>query len=396
MLNRIYLDHNATTPLAPKVLDSLKIFLDQGWGNPSSIHWAGRKPKQVLRETRKALADFLKVHPLEIIFTSGATEANNTVLQGLVRNSLKFGFGNRPRVITSSLEHPSISETLQVMSEQNLIDWVQISVDQQGNFDFQSFEKALSQPTLLVSVMTANNETGFVLPIQKIMSLAKAAGAFTHSDATQAMGKIPVVTQDLDYLSLSAHKMYALKGCGVLWVKKSAPFEALILGGAQERSRRAGTENILGVASLGMALAELNSQPNIYQQLVLLRDRFESQILSQLTGVQITHQNSERLPNTSHLIIDGIDGESLLMSLDLKGYAVSTGAACSSGSPEPSPVLLALGFTKQQAQQSLRVSFGLYNTSEEVDVFVQDLISTVNHLRKVRLEQTVLLVERSL
>jgi cysteine desulfurase len=216
-------------------------------------------------------------------------------------------------------------------------------------------------------------------------ALAREQEILFHSDMTQVFGKLPIDLSNLDYMSFSAHKAYALKGCGGLWVRRGAPFEPLVRGGSQERYRRSGTENILSIASLEIALDALSTYGGYTGPLLKpLRDYFETQIKRSISGVSITHENAERLPNTSHLILEGVDGESLLMNLDLMGYAVSTGAACSSGSSEPSPVLLNLGFSYQQAQMSLRVSFGISNTKEEIDQFLIDLSQVVNHLRNIQ------------
>jgi cysteine desulfurase len=383
---RTYFDHNATTPLLPKISEELIKIMQDAFGNASSIHWAGRKPKQILRETRQKLAQFLGCHPTEILFTSGASESNNTVIRSLLElRSYYPGLSGRRTIISSNVEHPSIQSTLSYYENQGLIDWVTFDISKSGRIDLQKFEQLLSSDVLLVSIMGANNETGILFPIEQMAKLAKEKGILFHSDMTQVFGKLPIPLENIDYISFSAHKAYALKGCGVLWVKKGSPFVPLIKGGSQERYRRAGTENILAIASLGLALDQLiNLKPELIHSLKSLQAYFESKVTEKISGVAITHQDVPRLPNTTHLVIDGIDGESLLMSLDLKGYAVSTGAACSSGSSEPSPILINLGFTPEQAQMSLRVSFGIRNTFSEVDRFLEDLSSVASHLRSVR------------
>ena len=375
----IYLDFNATAPLSQKVITSMPQLL-QLWGNPSSIHLASRGPKTILRETKKKLADYLKVSSLEIIFNSGASEGNNTVLKsvwstlGPVKNEF----------LISSVEHPSITKTAQYLETLGaIVHWIPVSRD--GELDLNFIKEKLSERTALVSVMFANNETGTVFPIKEIVALAKTKNVLVHSDCVQAFGKTDFNFQDLgvDYATISAHKFYALKGCGVLYVRKNSPYINLVHGGGQERARRGGTENILGIASLGVMVDEISEVSLKETELKKLRDYFESEIRSQLKGVSVTCEKSLRLANTSSLIIDGVDGETLLVSLDLKGFAVSTGAACSSGNPEPSPVLLAVGLTRQEAQNSLRVSLGWTTTQEHIDLFIHQLVEIVQHLRAI-------------
>lgn len=385
MLNTpIYLDFNATTPLSENVLSHMPELLKL-WGNPSSIHLASRGPKTVLRETRKKLADYLKISSLEIIFNSGASEGNNTVLKSVWAELSTKG---KNEFLISSVEHPSIAKTAQYLESLGaIVHWIPVS--RQGELDLAFIKSHLNARTALVSVMLANNETGTVFPIQEVVSLAKAHGVLVHSDCVQAFGKTDFDLQSLgvDYATLSAHKFYALKGCGVLYVKKGSPFVNLVHGGGQERSRRGGTENILGIASLGVMLEQLSQIANKEQQIKDLRDYFEDEIKAQISGVSITCEKSKRLSNTSSLVIPGVDGETLLVSLDLKGFAVSTGAACSSGNPEPSPVLLALGLTRAEAQNSLRVSLGWSTTREQIDLFIHHLVEVVEHLRQIQMNE---------
>lgn len=375
----IYLDFNATAPLSQKVITSMPQLL-QLWGNPSSIHLASRGPKTILRETKKKLADYLKVSSLEIIFNSGASEGNNTVLKS-VWSTLGHA---KNEFIISSVEHPSITKTAQYLESIGaIVHWVPVS--RAGELDLNFIKEKISDRTALISCMYANNETGTVFPIKEIVALAKSKSILVHSDCVQAFGKTDFNFQDLgvDYATISAHKFYALKGCGVLFARKNAPYINLVHGGGQERSRRGGTENILGIASLGVMLDELSQVSEKEAELQKLRDYFESEVKKQIPKVSITCGQSKRLANTSSLVIDGVDGETLLVSLDLKGFAVSTGAACSSGNPEPSPVLLAVGLSRQEAQNSLRVSFGWTTTSQHVDLFIHQLVEIVQHLRAI-------------
>jgi len=386
MRNQIYFDHNATTPLHPKALELLPKIMVEGFGNASSIHWAGRKPKQILRETRQKLAQYLGCHPTELIFTSGASESNSTVIHSVLDlKQIHPKLKSRNTIVTSNIEHPSVQATVRHYQELGLVRWVTFDITRTGEINLDQFRSLLTSEVLLVSIMGANNETGIVLPVAELAALAKEQEILFHSDMTQVFGKFPIDLSHLDYISFSAHKAYALKGCGVLWVRKGVPFEPLIRGGSQERYRRSGTENVLSIASLGIVVEAFDAHGGYTGSLLKpLQQYFESQIKKTISGVSITHENMQRLPNTTHLIIEGVDGESLLMNLDLRGYAVSTGAACSSGSPEPSPILINMGFTRQQAQMSLRVSFGISNTIEEIDRFLIDLSEVVTHLRNIQ------------
>lgn len=391
--SRIYLDHNATTPLAEKSRSAIVSNLEH-FGNPSSIHWQGRGPKQILRESRTHLAEGLVCHPLELVFTSGGSESNNLVIAGLYRWQLdKIRDVTNKNVtqilrnewITSTVEHPSVLKTFRWL--ESMGETVHyISVDRKGQLDWQQFLSALSERTLLVSIMTANNETGTLFPIKEIAAEAHKVGALVHTDAVQALGKIPISLKDwnVDYASFSAHKFYALKGTGVTYFKKGAPTFPLILGGGQERHRRAGTENVLGIAALGAMARELSKVEMKAQELNRLRNYFESRVTERISGIRWTALESPRICNTSHVVIEGVDGESLLMNLDILGFAVSTGAACSSGNPEPSPVLLAMGLSRAEAQSSLRVTLGWETTIQEINLFLEALEKVTLHLRSLK------------
>lgn len=377
---RVYFDHNATTPVSPLIQEKAPELL-MAWGNPSSIHASGRGPKSILRETRNALAKELNCHPLELIFNSGASEGNTTVLESVLRLSKKKKF------LISAVEHPSVLKTAEKLSQSGAeVEYFSPSIE--GHLDLEKFKKMLTPDTALVSMMLANNEFGSIFPISEMAKLAHEVGALFHSDCVQGFGKIPVNLQELgvDYATFSAHKFYSVKGTGFLYAKKGAPLESLIYGGGQERGRRAGTENTFGIGCLGLNLSLLKALPARSDHMRSLRDHFEKEITN-VSHVQITAGKSLRLPNTSSIVIDGIDGEVLLMSLDVKGYAVSTGAACSSGSPEPSPALLALGLSRAQAQSSLRVSFGYENTLIEVENFLETLKQVIDHLRQISLAE---------
>lgn len=382
---RVYLDHNATTPLHERVQQSSSEWMHV-WGNPSSIHWAGRESKNILRESRQVLAAGLGCHPLEIVFNSGGSEGNNTVIRAVWN---KLG-AIRNHFLCSDVEHPSVRRAYEYLETLGAkVDYIPVS--RSGVLDLDFIKKNISEKTALISVMLANNETGHIFPVREIVEIAKSKGSLVHTDAVQALGKIPLNLSDLgvDYATFSAHKFYSLKGTGFLYLKKTSPYEPLILGGGQERHRRGGTENIVGIASLGAVAPFLQDVSAKSYFMKSLRDHFEKRVLGEIPGVRVTGAESPRLPNTSSMTIEGIDGETLLMSLDLKGYAVSTGAACSSGNPEPSPVLLAMGMTREEAQTSLRVSLGWGTNEAEMNIFIDTLKSVVTRLRNLREQREV-------
>ena len=379
---RVYLDHNATTPLADSIKQRWMELFDL-WGNPSSIHATSRPGKLWLRETKQKLSQILNCSPLEIIFNSGASEGNNTVLKTLWS---EIGHA-RPEFLISQVEHPSVIKTAEYLKTLGAIIKF-IPVSRTGIIDMQFIEDNLSEKTALVSVMFANNETGTIFPIEQISRLAHAHGAFMHSDCVQMLGKslFNFEQLNLDYATFSAHKFYSLKGTGFSYIKKGSPWVPLIHGGGQERARRGGTENILGIAALGIVLGNFSDNNKKIPEMSRLRDLMEKIILENISDVTVTAGTSLRLSNTSNLIVSGVDGETLLMSLDLKGFAVSTGAACSSGNPEPSPVLLSMGLTRAEAQNSLRVSLGLSTTESNIRDFCTMLISVVKKLRIINKE----------
>ncbi len=353
----------------------------EAWGNPSSIHWAGRGPKALLREARSQLAQLLGVESLELIFTSGGSEANNLAFKG-VCDKTALTTGDRGQIIISAVEHPSVRKTAEWLRMRGYrLDFV--PVDRDGRLNLDVLRSLLSEKTALVSVMLANNETGHIFPVAEVARMAHSVGALMHCDAVQALGKIPLNLPELgaDLVSLSGHKFYALKGCGVLYARKGLQLTSLIHGGGQERGRRAGTENLPAIASLGFMASKVDEVITQSERLRKLRDLMEEVILREIEGVTITGRAGLRLPNTSSLVIDAVDGETLLMNLDVRGYAVSTGAACSSGSTEPSPTLLAMGLTRGEAQSSLRLSLGWRTNEDDVVGFVAALKAVVARLR---------------
>lgn len=387
----IYFDHNATTPVCAEVIEALPELL-QAWGNPSSIHWGGRLPKNILRDARKSVAEAVGAHPLEIVFTSGGSEANNMVLKGLFEHYQTASFlsaqqKGRTHYMCSQVEHPSLMKAMEHLRSLGArVDF--IPVNRRGELDIKFFEEHLTEETALVSVMLANNETGSLFPVRELAEKAHAKGALFHTDAVQAFGKTSVNLQELnvDFASFSGHKFYSVKGTGFLYIKKGNHLTSLIHGGGQERHRRGGTENTLGIGALGVAAKRISQVREKEIQMGQLRDYFESRVRAEIPGVSVTAGESPRLANTSSLVLTGVDGETMLMSLDIKGYAASTGAACSSGNPEPSPVLLSMGLSREEAQSSLRVSLGWDSTRQQVDGFIEALKLVVNRLRQINEE----------
>ena len=380
----IYLDFNATTPVDPVVQAQVPEWLDF-WGNPSSIHHHGRGPKKLLRESRRSLAQNLNCHPLELVFTSGGTESNNLAIKGSLQE-LKKKHPHKNKVLIGAIEHPSVLKQVFQIEEMGFSVKL-IPVNSQGQYDLEFYNNELDETVALVSVMYANNEIGVLSPLEEMIPLAHEHKAVFHSDMVQALGKVAFDLKKLnvDLASFSSHKIYALNGCGLLYVKKGTAFDSLTQGGRQERARRAGTENLLAIASFAKMVGEINTE--IFKEnLEPLREVMENDLKQSITGFKILGEESHRLPNTSCFTIEGTTGESLLMNLDIRGFSVGTGAACSSGNPEPSPVLLALGLSHEQAQSSLRISFGKTTTEEHVKKFTKALIEVVNHLRSLNPE----------
>lgn len=390
---RIYLDHNATTPPLDSVRDSVLEWLD-AWGNPSSIHWSGRSPKNLIRQTRQRMAQHLRCHPLELSFTSGGSEANNMIIKGFFEN-LRRGrlHSERNEYITTEVEHPSV---LQAFADIELLGARvhYLKVNRDGIIDLNQYEKILSDRTALVSVMFANNETGSQFPLKKMVRMASSVGARFHTDAVQTLGKqlLDINSLGVHFASFSGHKVYSLKGVGVVFIKKGERIAPLVSGGGQERGRRAGTENTLAIASLGKVLEGANTFSDRIDFMKSLRDKMDCEIMRRISKVSLTGAGAKRLCNTSSFVFENIDGESLLMNLDLLGISVSTGAACSSGNPEPSPVLLAMGLSRSEAQGSLRVSIGWGTTEAEIDRFIDVLVHVIDRLRNLRqtLERQIL------
>jgi len=373
-MRRIYLDHNATSPLCGAAKAALHE-LEEVVGNPSSIHWAGREAKKYLNLAREKMAFLLGAQESEILFTSGATESINTVLRSVAHHPLKR------KILTSPLEHHATLRTLEDLEKQG-IQTEFVKVDSQGRLSLEDFEKKLTSDTLLVSLMAANNEIGNLYPIQKIAELCRAREVLFHCDGAQVLGKINLNLKEipLDYLSFSAHKFHGPKGVGGLFIRKGKELNPLHTGGLQEKGKRGGTEN--GAAIYAMSLALEEALKNQDQKILELRNRLEKGILARIPGVKIQGDPENRLANTTNLLFERLDGETLLLNLDMAGIAASAGAACESGSLDPSHVILAMGFSEEEAKSSIRFSLSKYNSSEEVDFVLEVLPSIVEKLRK--------------
>ena len=346
------------------------------WGNPSSIHHDGQVARQRVEEARRQVAGLLGCGVKDVVFTSGGTEADNLALLGVVGAAQ----GTRKHVITSVVEHPAVLAACARLEREG-VEVTYLAVDRRGVVDPENLRRQLRPHTVLVSVMHANNETGVVQPLAALAAVARGAGVLFHADGVQAAGKMAVNVTELgvDLYSISGHKIYAPKGVGALYVRAGVALEAGTYGGRQERARRTGTENVPGIVAMGDA-ALLAAEG---ARLAALRDRLEQAILDRVAHVTVNGTGGERVPNTSNLRFEGIDGEALLIALDLKGFSVSTGAACSSGAVEPSHVLLAMGLTKEEARSSIRFSLGRGNTEEQVDALVEAVVESVAHLRKL-------------
>ena len=381
-MHRIYLDHNATTPPGDAVVERMAAALREQFGNPSSVHHFGQQAKAALDEARSAVAALIGADPSEVIFTSGGTESDNFAIRGVAEALEVTG---RKHLVASAIEHEAVLNTLKALARRG---WktTLLPVDDSGIVRVEALEAALTDETVLVSVMHANNEIGTIQPVADLARAAKARGALMHTDAVQSAGKIPIDVKALgvDLLSLSAHKFYGPKGVGALWVRRGVRLQAPITGGKQERSRRAGTENVAGIVGMGVAarqaLAKMDAEA---ARLGALRDRLENGILGAVSGTAVNGTRAVRVPNTTNISFDRIEAESLLIALDLAGVAVSTGSACSSGTLEPSHVLKAMGLPAHRTQNSIRFSLGESNTEADVDRVIAVLPGIVEKLRSL-------------
>jgi cysteine desulfurase len=380
-VRRYYFDHNATTPVSQSVLEVLVAALLEVPGNASSIHQDGQIAKQRLEMARREVATLLGCEPKELVFTSGGTEADNLAIFGsLVPNS-----GHRQHVVTTAIEHPAVLNSGREL-ERSGVSVTYVHPRPDGMVDPDDIRRALRPETVLVSVMHANNETGTVQPISEIAAIAHQAGALMHSDGVQTSGKIPVNVETLgvDLYSVSGHKFYAPKGIGALYVKSGVKLRPIQFGGKHERERRPGTENVPSAVAMGKAAAiARGTLPIETSRLTDLRNRLETGILANVADAGVNGKSAARTPNTTNIYFDGLEGEALVISLDLKGFAVSSGSACSSGAVEPSHVLLAMGLPPERARASLRFSLGHSNNEEQVDALIEAVAASVAQLRKL-------------
>ena len=378
MIRRLYLDNNSTTPLLPAVFEAMRPFFTEHFGNASSIHSHGQETRSAVERARDSVAKLLGCRATEIVFTSGGTEGDNLAIAGLIAPG--------DHIVTSTIEHHAVLHTCKHFEELGC-QVTYIPVDGCGVVDPGDVRRALRSNTKLISIMLANNETGVLQPVEELGKIAADAGVYFHTDAVQAATKVPIDVNQIGChaLSISGHKMHAPQGVGALYVRKGTRLQPLFHGGRHERSRRAGTENVAGIVGLGQA-AEIALQAfdqGGAAKMSALRDRLEQGILSQVEDAIVNGAGVPRVPNTSNISFDGIEGESLLISLDLKGLAVSTGAACSSGAIEPSHVLTAMGMLAERARSSIRFSLGKQNTEEEIDFAVRLVEQSVARLREL-------------
>ena len=378
-VQHIYFDHNATTPIAPEVLEAVVSALGQSYGNASSIHSFGQAAKQQMEAARRQVAMLIHASPKEVVFNSGGTESDNMALLGVAR-----GVSGPRHVITTAVEHPAVLGACAQLEREG-VEITRVAVGSAGVADPDEVRRALRPETVLVSVMHANNETGAIQPVGEIARITREAGVPFHVDGVQALGKIPVDVARLgvDFYSMSAHKLYAPKGVGGLYIRKGARWSTLTFGGHHERDRRPGTENVPGIAGFGVAAEMACRDHGGGLSIAALRDRLEAAVLDRIPGTGVNGARASRVPNTTNIYFDGIDGEALVIALDLAGFAVSTGSACSSGAVTPSHVLTAMGVRAERARASIRFSLGASNTLEQVDALTNALEHAVARLRKI-------------
>jgi len=376
----VYLDHNATTPLHPAAREAMLPWLGEQHGNPSSIHRFGQAARNAVEEAREKVAALLGARPPEMVFTASGTEANNAVLFHVARARASG------HLVISSFEHPSIREAAARLEKDGAFEVTRVSPGTDGVVAVEAVVAALRPDTRLVCLMLANNEIGTVQPVAEVAAACRERGILVLCDAVQAVGKIPVSVEALgvDFLTLGAHKFHGPLGAAALWVRKGVEISPLLVGGSQERRRRASTENVPALAGLGAAAAAAAAElPARTAHLAALRDAFEAELPRRVPGAILHCTGSPRLPNTSHVAFPGVEGEALLIRLDIAGFAVSTGSACSSGTVEPSKTLLAIGLSREEALSSLRVSFGMTNRPEEVEAFLAALAREVEAIRRL-------------
>ena len=381
-MHRIYLDHNATTPPSPTVIDRMTAVLREDFGNPSSVHYFGQRAKALLDDARTAVALLIGADPSEVVFTGSGTEGDNLAIRGAAEAAEASG---RRHLVASAIEHEAVLNTLKALARRG---WrtTLLPVDETGIVSPAALREALTPDTALVSIMHANNEIGTIQPVAELARVAKASGAVFHTDAVQSAGKVPVDVKALgvDLLTISAHKFHGPKGAGALWIRRGLRLQSPLTGGKQERGRRAGTENVAGIVGMGVAAVEARvTMAGEAVRLAALRDRLEAVVLARVSGTARNGAAEPRVPNTTNISFDRVEAESLLIALDLAGFAVSTGSACSSGTLEPSHVLKAMGLPAHRTQNSIRFSLGLANTDSDIDRLADALPGIVDKLRSL-------------
>lgn len=379
MMRKVYLDHNATTPTHPEVVKAMLPYYEEVFGNASSIHQFGQQARKAIDEAREKVAEFIGAKPEEIVFTSGGTEADNFAIKGVAYANEKKG----KHIITSSIEHHAVLSPCKYLEKQGF-QVTYIPVDKYGLIEPDEVKKAITKETILINIMHANNEIGTIEPIAEIGKIAKEKEVYFHTDAIQTVGKIPVNVDEVnvDLLSLSGHKIYGPKGIGALMIRKGTRIQPLIYGGHHEKNRRAGTENVPGIVGLSKAIEIAKTtmeRESIY--LTNLRNRLCSGIGEKIDYVYLNGNPGKRLPNTLNMSFEFVEGESIILNLDMKGVAVSSGSACTSGSLEPSHVLKAMGVDPSLAQGSIRFSLGKDNTEEDIDYVLEILPEIISRLR---------------
>jgi len=386
MFRRVYLDNSATTPIDKEVFEAMLPFLTEKFGNASSIHFFGQEARAAVDRARHQVAEIVNARPNEIVFTSGGTEANNLAIRGLVEANEKYG----KHIITSEIEHSAVKEVCADLEKRGY-EVTYLPVYDDGIVRLEDIKNAIREDTILISIMTANNEIGTIQPVEEIGKLVRdlresGKKIWFHTDAVQAVGKIKVDVEEIgcDLLSISGHKIYAPKGVGALYARRGVRLHKQNIGGHQERERRGGTENVPFIAAFGKAceIAKNKLSENA-ENLQILRDRFESEVGENISHLVFNGNREKRLPHISNLSFRFIEGEGLLINLDMNGIAVSTGSACSSGSLEPSPVIRALGRNDELARGAIRFSFGKENSAEDVEYLLEVLPKAVENLRKL-------------
>lgn len=376
----IYFDNNATTMVLPEVFNAMAPYFTENYGNASSMHHFGGLNKKAIENARRNVAVLLNTMPAEVIFTSGGTEADSSAIYSALRV-----YPAKKHIITSAVEHPAVLEVFKKLAKEGYnVDF--IGVDADGRFNMEQYKAVLNEDTALVSVMWANSETGTIFPVKEIAALAHKAGALFHTDAVQAVGKIPTDVKDIDadMLSCSSHKIHGPKGVGALYVKQGVRFLPFMVGGHQEKSRRAGTENVPALVGFGEAAKIAKETLWKYEaQVAPLRDKLENALLAAIPDSKVNGDKLSRLPNTSNISFGYVEGESILMMLDEHNICASSGSACTSGSLEPSHVLMAMGVPFQFAHGSIRFSLSKFNTEEEVDTVVKVLPPIIKRLREI-------------